>query len=88
MDKLPDCLVIVDAEAEGIAIAEARKLRIPVIALIDTNCDPNLVDYPIPGNDDAIRSIGYIVGMIADAINKGNGIENVVKTKVEYHGVP
>ena len=83
MNKIPDCLVIVDAEAEGIAIAEARTLGIPVIALIDTNCDPTLVEYPIPGNDDAIRSISYIVGMIADAINKGKGVENVAKPEVE-----
>ena len=87
MNKTPDCLVIVDAEAEGIAIAEARKLGIPVIALIDTNCDPTLVEYPIPGNDDAIRSISYIVGMIADAINKGKGVENAVEPKAEEEGI-
>ena len=71
MEVLPDCLVIVDAEAEHIAIKEARKIGIPVIALIDTNCDPDLVDYPIPGNDDAIRSIKYIVSSLADAVEKG-----------------
>ena len=87
MNKTPDCLVIVDAEAEGIAIAEARTLGIPVIALIDTNCDPTLVEYPIPGNDDAIRSISYIVGMIADAINKGKGVENAVEPKAEEEGI-
>ena len=87
MNKIPDCLVIVDAEAEGIAIAEARTLGIPVIALIDTNCDPTLVEYPIPGNDDAIRSISYIVGMIADAINKGKGVENAVEPKAEEEGI-
>ena len=71
MGGLPDCLVVVDAEAEDIAIKEARKLGIPVIALVDTNCDPTLVDHPIPGNDDAIRSISYIVGTLAAAAEKG-----------------
>jgi len=71
MGGLPDCLVIVDAEAEDIAIKEARKLGIPVIALVDTNCDPTLVDHPIPGNDDAIRSISYVVGTLAAAAEKG-----------------
>ena len=73
MKGLPDCLIVVDCEAEEIAIKEARKIKIPVIALIDTNCDPNMVDYPIPGNDDAIRSIRYIISTLADAIEKGQG---------------
>ncbi|MFC1643886.1 30S ribosomal protein S2 [Candidatus Omnitrophota bacterium] len=71
MNKLPDCLVVVDAEAESIAIKEARKIGIPVIALLDTNSDPNMVEYPIPGNDDAIRAIRYIVSTLADAAGKG-----------------
>jgi small subunit ribosomal protein S2 len=71
MTKLPDALVVVDAELEDIAIKEARKIGIPVIALIDTNCDPNVVDYPVPGNDDAIRSIEYIVSRLADAAEAG-----------------
>ncbi|MBD3427204.1 MAG: 30S ribosomal protein S2 [Candidatus Omnitrophica bacterium] len=71
MKELPDCLVIIDAEAEHIAVAEARKIGIPVIGLIDTNCDPDLIDLPIPGNDDAIRSIRYIVTTLADAAAKG-----------------
>jgi small subunit ribosomal protein S2 len=71
MGGLPDCLVIVDAEAEDIAIKEAKKLGIPVIALVDTNCDPTRIDYPIPGNDDAIRSISYVVGTLAAAAEKG-----------------
>ena len=68
MPSLPDCLVIVDCKKEHIAIAEARRLEIPIVALVDTNCDPDEVDYVIPGNDDAIRAIKLITGKIADAI--------------------
>ena len=71
MEELPDCLVVVDCEAEGIAIKEAHIINIPIIALIDTNCDPTEVDYPIPGNDDAIRSIKYVVSKLADAAAEG-----------------
>lgn len=71
MTKLPNALVVVDAEIEDIAIKEAKKIGIPVIALIDTNCDPNCVDYPVPGNDDAIRSIEYVVSKIAEAVSEG-----------------
>jgi len=68
MPRLPDCLVVVDCKKEHIAIAEARRLEIPIVALVDTNCDPDEVDYVIPGNDDAIRAIKLISGKIADAI--------------------
>ena len=68
MPRLPDCLVIVDCKKEHIAIAEARRLEIPIVALVDTNCDPDEVDYVIPGNDDAIRAIKLITGKIADSI--------------------
>ena len=71
MGELPQGLFVVDAEDEVIAIKEARKIGIPVIALLDTNSDPDLVDYPIPGNDDAIRSIRYIVSTLAQAVEKG-----------------
>ncbi|MFH1878603.1 MAG: 30S ribosomal protein S2 [Candidatus Omnitrophota bacterium] len=71
MKELPDCLVVIDAEAEHIAVAEARKLHIPIIALVDTNCDPDLIDYPIPGNDDAIRAIKYIVCALSNSLKKG-----------------
>lgn len=71
MHKLPDCLIVVDAEDEEIAIKEGHKIGIPVIALIDTNCDPTSIEYPIPGNDDAIRSIAYIVSKLADALEEG-----------------
>lgn len=71
MESLPDCLVVVDCEAEDIAIKEAHRIGIPVVALIDTNCDPTVVDFPIPGNDDAIRSIQYVVSKLADAASEG-----------------
>ena len=71
MEVLPDCLIVVDAEAEHIAIKEAKKIGIPVVALIDTNCDPDIVDFPIPGNDDAIRAIKYIISTLAAAADKG-----------------
>ena len=67
MDKLPDALVIVDSAKESIAVAEARRLKIPVVAIVDTNADPNKVDYPIPGNDDAIRSIQLILKNLVDS---------------------
>jgi len=68
MDKLPDAIVIVDSAKESIAVAEARRLNIPVVALVDTNADPSKVDYPIPGNDDAIRAIRLILQNLVDAI--------------------
>lgn len=68
MPKLPDAVIVVDLKKEHIAVAEARTLDIPVIAIVDTNCDPDLVDFVIPGNDDAIRAIKLISGKLADAI--------------------
>ena len=73
MKKLPDALFVVDPIEEHNAVAEARKLHIPVFALIDTNADPTTVDYPIPANDDAVRSITLMVGVIADAIVEARG---------------
>ena len=71
MPKLPDALFIVDPRKERIAVLEARKLKIPIIAVIDTNCDPDEIDYAIPGNDDAIRAVKLMTGKIADAIVEG-----------------
>jgi small subunit ribosomal protein S2 len=71
MHRLPDAIFIVDPKKERIAVLEAKKLHIPIIAVIDTNCDPDEIDYPIPGNDDAIRAVRLIVGKIADAIIEG-----------------
>jgi small subunit ribosomal protein S2 len=71
MGGIPGLVVIVDIRKEHIAVREATKLSIPSIAIVDTNCDPGLVDYPIPGNDDAIRSIGLIAQYLADAVIEG-----------------
>jgi len=71
MHRLPDAMFIVDPKKERIAVLEAKKLHIPIIAVIDTNCDPDEIDYPIPGNDDAIRAVRLMVGKIADAIIEG-----------------
>ncbi|MEO6913266.1 MAG: 30S ribosomal protein S2 [Candidatus Baltobacteraceae bacterium] len=71
MHKLPDAIFIVDPKKERIAVLEARKLKIPIIAVIDTNCDPDEIDFPIPGNDDAIRAVKLMVSTIADAIIEG-----------------
>jgi small subunit ribosomal protein S2 len=71
MEGLPEALFVVDPNKEHIAVSEARKMGIPVVAVVDTNCDPDQVDYPIPGNDDAIRSIRLFTGKIADAVIEG-----------------
>ena len=71
MKKMPGALFIVDAKKEDISVKEARKLGIPIIALIDTNADPDLIDYPIPANDDALRSIKLLTGLITDSIIEG-----------------
>jgi len=73
MYKLPQALFIVDPSKEDIAIKEARKLNIPVFGIVDTNCDPDMVDYVIPGNDDAIRAVKLITGVMANAIVEANG---------------
>ena len=74
MKKLPDMIFVIDTVKEHIAIEEARRLGIPVVAPIDTNCDPDMVDFPIPGNDDAIRSIKLFCNEISSAINEGADI--------------
>jgi small subunit ribosomal protein S2 len=80
MKKLPGCLFIVDPKKERNAILEARRLGIPVVAIVDTNCDPDEVDYVIPGNDDAIRAVKLIAGKVADAVieaRQGEQMEDV-----------
>jgi small subunit ribosomal protein S2 len=73
MDKYPGAMFVVDIKREHNAVAEARKLKIPVVAIVDTNCDPDLVDYPIAGNDDAIRSVRMILATIANVITQARG---------------
>jgi small subunit ribosomal protein S2 len=80
MTRLPGAIFVVDIRKEHIAISEARKLSIPVYAIVDTNCDPDLVDYPIPANDDAVKSIEIITRAIADAVLQG---VNEAKIKAE-----
>lgn len=75
MEKLPKALIVVDPRVEVNAIHEARKLHIPVFGIVDTNCDPDDVDYPIPGNDDAVRSVKVILGVLANAVCEANGLE-------------
>jgi small subunit ribosomal protein S2 len=74
MERLPDVVIIVDQKREMTAIRECRKLNIPIISILDTNCDPDLVDIPIPGNDDAVRSIKLILSSLTDSINLGKSI--------------
>ncbi len=82
MKELPDALYVIDPRKEHIAIAEARKLEIPIVAIVDTNCDPDEVDYVIPGNDDAIRAVRLLTSKIADAVLEGRRVyeENMART--------
>jgi small subunit ribosomal protein S2 len=73
MDSLPSSVFIIDPRKENIAVAEAQRLGIPIVAIVDTNCDPTGIDYPIPGNDDAIRAVRLITSRMADAILEGRG---------------
>ncbi|MBQ4158235.1 MAG: 30S ribosomal protein S2, partial [Clostridia bacterium] len=77
MKKLPGALFVVDPRKEHIAVAEARALNIPIVGIVDTNCDPDEIDYVIPGNDDAIRAVKLIAGKLADAILEGKQGEQV-----------
>jgi small subunit ribosomal protein S2 len=71
MGRVPSAVWVVDTKKEHIAVGEARKLNIPVVAILDTNCDPDEITYPIPGNDDAIRSVGLLTRIVADAAAEG-----------------
>ncbi len=73
MDRLPSAVFIIDPKKEKIAVEEAQRLAIPIVAIVDTNCDPTGIDYPIPGNDDAIRAVRLITSRMADAILEGVG---------------
>ncbi|MBU8906985.1 30S ribosomal protein S2 [Desertibacillus haloalkaliphilus] len=86
MDGIPDALFIIDPRKERIAIAEAHKLNIPIVAIVDTNCDPDEIDYVIPGNDDAIRAVKLLTGKMADAIieaNQGEEGQEVAEEETE-----
>ena len=85
MNRLPECLVVIDPKKEKNAVTEARKLGIPTVPLIDTDCDPDMVDLPIPGNDDGIRSIDLILRMLADAVLEGKN-QNAEQRQTEGEG--
>jgi len=87
MKKLPGALFVVDPRKEKIAIAEAKKLGIPVVAIVDTNCDPEEVDYVIPGNDDAIRAVKLIASTISNAVMEGKQGEDAVAADAEAEKV-
>lgn len=79
MRKLPGALFVIDPRKERIAVAEARKLGIPIVAIVDTNCDPDEIDYVIPGNDDAIRAVRLLTGKMADAVLEGRQGEQLAE---------
>ena len=83
MRSLPGLMFIVDPSQEDIAVLEARKLHIPIVAITDTNCDPDLIDHVIPGNDDAIRAVKLIASVVADAVIEANQGEEFAKEKEE-----
>jgi small subunit ribosomal protein S2 len=85
MNRLPECLIIVDPKKEKNAVSEAQKLGVATVALIDTDCDPDVVDLPIPGNDDSMRSIELIMKMLSDAIIAGKG-QAVVQSQYASEG--
>jgi small subunit ribosomal protein S2 len=86
MGRLPDAVFVVDTRKEKIAVDEARKLKIPVIGIVDTNCDPDEVDYVIPGNDDALRAIRLFASRIAEAVLSGRGLREAVQADNEPAG--
>jgi len=79
LEKLPDIMFVIDPVEEDLAVAEARRLKIPIVAVCDTDCDPDLIDHPIPGNDDAARSIKLFCGIIADAVLEGKNAFEAAK---------
>jgi small subunit ribosomal protein S2 len=87
MRKLPDALFVIDPQKEEIAVKEANKLHIPVVAVVDTNCDPDLIDHKIPGNDDAIRAIRLFCAAVADAVVEGRAVSEE-RSKAEADETP
>ena len=83
MNRLPGAVFIIDPAAELIAVAESRRVKVPIVAMCDTNCDPDLIDYPIPSNDDAIRAIKLITGRIADAVLEGMALIGYEEAEAE-----
>jgi small subunit ribosomal protein S2 len=81
MDKLPELLIVIDSKVEEIAIKEANKVGVPIVALVDTNCNPELVDYPIPANDDSIKSISLYMDLFAKAVDRGKKSEGLISLR-------
>jgi small subunit ribosomal protein S2 len=94
MDRLPDALFVIDTKKEHIAVTEARRLGIPIVAIVDTNCDPDEIDYVIPGNDDAIRSCALVARIVADAVQEGQYLayqgmqDKVAEPEIEEEQAP
>src|SRR5262249_20036667 len=94
MDRLPDALFVIDTKKEHIAVTEARRLGIPIVAIVDTNCDPDEIDYVIPGNDDAIRSCALVARIVADAVQEGQYLayqgmqDKVAEPEIEEEEAP
>src|SRR5438105_229470 len=86
MAQLPDAVVIIDTPREQNAVNEAKRLNIPIVAIVDTNADPEMIDYPIPGNDDAIRAIRIVLQKLVDAIVSASG-EARIREQIEMAGV-
>ena len=86
MAQLPDAVVIIDTTREQNAVNEAKRLNIPIVAIVDTNADPEMIDYPIPGNDDAIRAIRIVLQKLVDAIVSASG-EARIREQIEMAGV-
>ena len=87
MKGQPGAMFIVDPRKERIAVAEAKRLNIPIVAIVDTNCDPDEIDYPIPGNDDAIRAVRLLTGKMADAVIEGNQGVSMAEAPAETEAV-
>ena len=85
MDKLPKMIVVVDTKTERVAIKEANKMKIPVVAILDTNCNPEGIDYPIPANDDSIKSISLLIKLIGDAVKSGRKSESLRALRTNYY---
>ncbi len=81
MDKLPEAVVVIDTKVEKNAIKEARSMNIPIIAILDTNCNPDLVDYPIPANDDSLKSVSLLVNLLGDVVGKSKKSLSVVSLR-------
>jgi small subunit ribosomal protein S2 len=84
MDKLPELLIVIDSKVEEIAIKEANKVGVPIVALVDTNCNPELVDYPIPANDDSIKSISLYMDLFAKAVDRGKKSEGLISLRKNH----